>query len=140
IDRFDCSRGFKFSTYACQGILQRIMHVVESTRRYRSRFVSDFDETYEKDDSPLRRHEAQEQDYVDDLRDILARNRARLTDLERDVINRRFGLAGLASEPKPMTLQEIGSIMGVTKERVRQIQKRALRKIRCTIQQDYIAA
>jgi RNA polymerase sigma factor (sigma-70 family) len=133
IDRFDCSRGYKFSTYACQGILQRILHVVESTHRYRSRFTAEFDETLERDDSPERRHRSQEQEWVDTLRDIIMHNEARLTDLECEVIKQRFGLSA-SDDAGPLTLQEIGRRMGVTKERVRQIQMRALSKLRCVME------
>jgi RNA polymerase sigma factor (sigma-70 family) len=140
IDRFDCSRGFKFSTYACQGIIQRILHVVDSTRRYRSHFVSDYDETLERDDSSVRRHQAQEQEYVDELREVLATNRARLTSLETVVIQHRFGLGGAAEDREGRTLKEIGELMGVTKERVRQIQKRALEKLRSVMERECLAA
>jgi RNA polymerase primary sigma factor len=57
-----------------------------------------------------------------DLRDILAV----LPPTERDVITRRFGLA----EESPMTLEAIGRGLGVTRERVRQIEAAALRKLR----------
>jgi RNA polymerase primary sigma factor len=136
IDRFDCSRGYKFSTYACQSILQRILHVVDSTRRYRNRFVSEFEQTLERDDSALRRHEAQAAEWVDDLRDILAGNRAGLTSLEHAVIQRRFGFAGVSESGKPMTLKEVGALMGVTKERIRQIQNRAIGKLRSALERD----
>jgi RNA polymerase primary sigma factor len=143
IDRFDWSRGFKFSTYACQGIMQRIMHVVEATRRYRSRFISDYDETLELDDAAGRRHEIQEQSCVEDLRDILSRNRAHLTDVEQAVLTHRFGLqdaSNASDEERGMTLQEIGDVVGVTKERIRQIQMRALRKLRVLMEREYLAA
>lgn len=45
---------------------------------------------------------------------------------ERDVIRMRFGLDG----GSPMTLQEVGSVMGVTRERIRQIEAAAFRKLR----------
>ena len=135
IDRFDCSRGYKFSTYACQGILQRILHVVESTRRYRDHFASEFDEATERDDSSRRRHDAQQDVWLETIREVVFRNRARLTDLECAVIKWRFGLGEPAApQPEPMTLQEIGRTMGVTKERIRQIQKRALHKLRCAME------
>lgn len=140
IDRFDWSRGYKFSTYACQGILQRILHVVDATRRYRTRFVSEFDQTLERDDSAARRHLDQEQEWIDDLRDILSDNRAGLTNLERVVVQHRFGLPGSGSEGNPMTLKEIGELMGVTKERIRQVQKRALDKLRLALQREQLAA
>ena len=50
----------------------------------------------------------------------------KLSDKEQNVINLRFGL----EDNKLKTLQEIGNILGYTRERVRQIQNIALRKIR----------
>lgn len=140
IDRFDCSRGYRFSTYACQGILQRILHVVDSTRRYRSRFVSEYDETLERDDSATRRHDSQQQDFIDALRDVLGTNRASLTGLEQIVIEHRFGLGEPGEEREGMTLKEVGELLGVTKERVRQIQKRALDKLRTAMGRESVAA
>lgn len=140
IDRFDCSRGFKFSTYACQGIFQRILHVVDSTRRYRRRFVSEFEEALERGDSAVRRHENQAAEWVEELREILRTNRAGLTGLEHTVIQHRFGLAVDSTSGKPMTLKEVGALLGVTKERIRQIQNRALTKLKSAFAQEYLAA
>ncbi len=44
---------------------------------------------------------------------------------EQEVIKLRFGL----NDREPMTLQEIGNIYGVTKECIRQMEKRAIKKI-----------
>lgn len=49
-----------------------------------------------------------------------------LTEKEQQVIALRYGLGG----GKPRTLEEIGRIFGVTRERVRQIEKAALDKLR----------
>ncbi|MBI3608565.1 MAG: sigma-70 family RNA polymerase sigma factor [Nitrospirae bacterium] len=49
-----------------------------------------------------------------------------LTPKEATVIKMRFGLGGA----KESTLEEIGSIMGITRERVRQIEVQALKKLR----------
>jgi RNA polymerase primary sigma factor len=49
-----------------------------------------------------------------------------LDDKEREVIRMRFGLDG--DEPK--TLQEIGEAMGLSRERIRQIESRAKEKLR----------
>jgi RNA polymerase primary sigma factor len=49
-----------------------------------------------------------------------------LDDKEREVIRMRFGLDG--DEPK--TLQEIGETMGLSRERIRQIESRAKEKLR----------
>ncbi len=45
---------------------------------------------------------------------------------EADIIRLRFGLEGL----DPLTLEEVGEKIGVTRERVRQLQEQALRQLR----------
>lgn len=52
----------------------------------------------------------------------------KLGERERQVLCLRYGLG----EEKPRTLEEIGEILGVTRERVRQIEGRALEKLRKT--------
>ena len=49
-----------------------------------------------------------------------------LTERERQVIIMRFGL----EDGNPRTLEEVGSVLHVTRERIRQIEAKALRKIR----------
>ncbi len=49
-----------------------------------------------------------------------------LTPMEKDVIIKRFGLDGKAS----MTLEEVGKVYQLTQERIRQIEGKALRKLR----------
>lgn len=49
-----------------------------------------------------------------------------LNERERDVIIKRFGL----NEEAPMTLEDIGKIYGITRERVRQIESKAMRKLK----------
>jgi RNA polymerase nonessential primary-like sigma factor len=57
---------------------------------------------------------------------------AQLTDRQRLVVERRYGLAG----QDPATLEDIASDLGLTRERVRQIQMEALSKLRKQIARD----
>jgi RNA polymerase primary sigma factor len=71
----------------------------------------------------------------------LKQHLADLTEVEQRVINERFALdhegPGL---PTPKTLEQVGQVIGVTKERVRQIQNKALKKIRTALEESYLAA
>jgi RNA polymerase primary sigma factor len=49
-----------------------------------------------------------------------------LSEREAKVIVYRFGILDL----EPCTLEQVGSMMGVTRERIRQIEAKALRKMR----------
>jgi RNA polymerase sigma factor (sigma-70 family) len=62
----------------------------------------------------------------DDLRMHIERALVGLSAKEREVLRRRFGLDGAAEE----TLEEVGRRFAVTRERVRQIEMTALRKLR----------
>ena len=58
--------------------------------------------------------------------ELLKSNLKHLTEREKDVIIRRFGL----NDEKPNTFIEIAKKLGLTKERVRQIEEYALVKMR----------
>ncbi|WP_275507596.1 sigma factor-like helix-turn-helix DNA-binding protein, partial [Oenococcus oeni] len=49
-----------------------------------------------------------------------------LTEREENVLRLRFGL----EDGKTRTLEEVGRVFGVTRERIRQIEAKALRKLR----------
>lgn len=137
VEKFDVSRGFKFSTYACRAILKGFNRMASKTGRYQSRFGVPYDPEMERSDYDENKHEIQQAGAVDDLRDVIARNRAELTSVERTVVIERFGLGGRG---KGKTLAEVGKIVGLTNERVRQIQKAALAKIREALNEQYLAA
>lgn len=60
------------------------------------------------------------------LRDQITTALDQLTERERRVLELRYGL----SDGQPRTLEEVGKAFGVTRERVRQIEVKALRKLR----------
>ena len=49
-----------------------------------------------------------------------------MSDREREILDLRFGLA----DKKPRTLAEVAKKLGVSRERIRQIEEAALKKIR----------
>ncbi len=68
--------------------------------------------------------EVQAQD--DDIKDSVVRWLDELNSKQREVLARRFGLLGY----EPSTLEDVGREIGLTRERVRQIQVEALRRLR----------
>jgi RNA polymerase primary sigma factor len=128
VDKFNVDRGFKFSTYACRAILKAFSRTSLKSARHRTRFPVEFEPDMERSDWQDRRRGAVEEDCVDELRAIVDRNLADLSSVEETVIRRRFNWQ--QQEESPLTLEEVGQIIGVTKERVRQIQNKALMKIR----------
>ena len=137
VEKFDVARGFKLSTYACRAILKSFNRLATKTGRYRQHFPTEFDPDLERSDFDVSRHQGQRNDSVDALRDILAKNRARLSEVERRIVMERFAIA---SGGKGRTLAEVGKLVGLTNERVRQIQNLALGKIKAALDDDYLAA
>lgn len=140
VNKFDCTRGFKFSTYCCRAILKAFSRVAMRTGRYRSTFPVEFDPSIERSDYQETRRGEIEADFIDDLKLVMTRNMADLTQVEQTVIRQRFALGEAAESPGPKTLQEVGLVIGVTKERVRQIQNKALKKIRIAMEELFQAA
>ena len=60
------------------------------------------------------------------LKDEISEVLLTLTEREEKVIRLRFGL----EDGRPRTLEEVGQLFGVTRERIRQIEAKALRKLR----------
>ena len=62
---------------------------------------------------------------------------ALLTPREREIITWHYGLGG---EREPMTLDQIGRVFGVTKERVRQIERKAMARLRSLMGEEHASA
>jgi len=133
VDKFSVDRGFKFSTYACRAILKAFSRTALKSSRHKMRFPVEFEPDMEKSDWQDRRRDAVEEDCIDELKAIVTRNLAELSDVEATVIRRRFNWEQHGDSP--LTLEEVGQIIGVTKERVRQIQNKALAKIRSVMEE-----
>ncbi|MCS6935055.1 MAG: sigma-70 family RNA polymerase sigma factor [Chitinophagales bacterium] len=65
-------------------------------------------------------------DYYESLKDETERTLATLTEREREVIKLFFGIG----VEHPMTLEDIGEQLGITRERIRQIKDKAITKLR----------
>jgi RNA polymerase sigma factor (sigma-70 family) len=138
VDKFDCSRGYKFSTYACRAILRSFTRMRQKARQYQNRFPVEFDTSLEKSDALDRKRTGQRDASIETIRGIVGESQTPLDDVERFVIRERFSLDGGGAPGK--TLVQLGELLGVTKERVRQIQNSALRKLRSQLERELRAA
>jgi RNA polymerase primary sigma factor len=134
VEKFDCARGFKFSTYACRSIITAVTRAVAQMARHRATFAVEFDPAAHAMKMVEERRLLSEDDYLGVLRNVLKSNAASLTRVERNILLERFGSPKAGGEDaEPKTLRRVAEVFGVTKERVRQIQNRALEKLRLAI-------
>ena len=130
VDKFDVARGFKFSTYACRAILKGFSRLASRSGTYRQHFPTEFDPELEPSDELDRRRRDQRELAIEDLHRVLAQNMAGLSHVEQAVVTARFAVAG---KEKAQTLEEVGKRVGLSKERVRQVQIDALAKLRAAL-------
>lgn len=138
IDKFNVSKAFKFSTYACDAILKAFGRMGMKYSKYRQMFPTDFDPVLEKSDHAQRKQASHQTDCADEVKRIVEDNRAELSGIEQTVLNYRYPLDKRVAANKPLTLEEVGQLVGLTKERVRQIQNRALEKVRQALEEDFL--
>ena len=134
VEKFDAGRGFKFSTYGCRAILKSFNRLATKTGQYHQRFPAEYDPAMEKSDYDVKHHEFQQADTIETVREILMLNRAALTDVERTVVMERFAIN---TDERRKTLAEVGKMVGLTNERIRQIQGCALGKIRKALTEEF---
>jgi len=135
IEKFDVSRGFKFSTYACRAILKSFNRLATKSSTHYRRFGVEFDQSMEPGDQAEIKRQAIQNEALAKLHEILLQNTADLTKIEQRVIDQRFALTGGG---KKKTLMALGHEMGVSKERVRQIQRSALAKLRRAFRSEHL--
>ena len=132
-EKFDCDRGFKFSTYACRAIFKGFSRAAKQQYRYHSRFPAQLDVAMEQDNREQQLHDEFIGDLVDEFRVIFYDNLADLSDIELAVMKMRFSIG--SNQYEPVTLKCAGEKLGLTKERIRQIQNKALKKLRIVVEE-----
>ncbi len=126
VEKFDFDRGFRFSTYATMVIRRQLYRSMKNDHRDRTRFTtgeqSIFTEHPELDRDPRIGYQGWVQ-----LNASLTTLMGDLDERERHIIRARFGFD---TDGKKQTLQSLAKEFGVCKERVRQLEKRAMTKLR----------
>lgn len=125
VDKFDYARGFKFSTYASWAVMKNFARSIPEQRRHGERYQTGWD-TYLDAIGTAPREDSDNEEVLA-LRGTVERMLATLDARERSILRQRYGLDDAG---EPQTLEQIGRRFGVSKERIRQLEARAMTKLR----------
>lgn len=125
-DKFDFSRGFRFSTYATTAIRHTLHRLRHNTYRDRQRMVLGDYELLDTTAAPPAAESPEGEVLSEQQHDLLSGLVRKLSARDRYILSRRFGLDG---KGPAQTLQSLGEELGICKERVRQLEMRARSKI-----------
>lgn len=128
ITKFDYSRGYRFSTYATHSVQRHFYRYTQKKHKrdsveYRSS-VEVLNELPQGDADELIAQWVQEEERMGAL---IARMADRLDEREHRIVTARFGLS---TNGVTKTLRELSAELGLSKERVRQLQMAAVEKLR----------
>lgn len=126
IEKFDYSRGTKFSTYATWAIMKNFARLIPEGHNHASRFITGQDIALEHamDTHTEMVWECDRRD----VRQLIEAGLIELSEREQEILRGRFGLG--EGQVQPVTLERLGRQFGMTKERVRQIERRAIARLR----------
>jgi RNA polymerase sigma factor (sigma-70 family) len=134
IEKFDYTKGNKFSTYATWAIMKNYARTIPAENKQLDRFRTGAEEVF------LMSPENRTSQFADEAvnahqHQIIMSVLKQLDPRERDIIMCRYGLE---RGSETLTLEQVGQRLGVTKERIRQLESRAMEKIRKIVEEDKV--
>lgn len=127
IDKFDYSRGFRFSTYVTHAVQRHLYRVIERRRKQAQReYAREAEMLAEEPAVEFDPCEPTEADIKAAASTVIAKIDETLDEREQVIVRGRFGLDGSG---KGQTFRMLGEELGLSKERVRQLFQRGIEKL-----------